>query len=76
MYCILLFSGATTQLWPRPLTVEVYRSRARTYTYPVGLLQTSDQLKAEAATQTTQKMNVHALNWIRTCYPSLYRPKQ
>jgi hypothetical protein len=56
------FFGATAQLVPRPLTVEVYRSNTarHTHTQPVGLLWTSDQLVAgplatQRKTNTTDK---------------------
>ena len=70
---IILFfpCSATALLGPSPPNCEASRSHTFTHihTHPIGLLWTSDQLVAEAATYTTQqtqKTNIHALSRIRT----------
>jgi hypothetical protein len=55
LHCAHLFCYVAQQakLGPGRLTVEVSRSHTIVHTHPVGLLCTSDQLVAEAATYTT-----------------------
>jgi hypothetical protein len=45
---LIICYGTTAQLGPRPPPCEV--SRSHTHTHPVGILWTSDQLAANAAT--------------------------
>jgi hypothetical protein len=59
-----IFSGATAQIGPGSLTVEVSRSPSFRNTYTVGLLWMSDQIAVEAATCTTHRKQ-QATIWTR-----------
>jgi hypothetical protein len=65
--------SAKAEIGPRLPLFEVSKSHTLRHTHPVGILWTSDQLVAEAATYTTQQTqetNFHALSGIRTRDPS------
>ena len=61
---LFFFCDARTQLAPRLLVVEVFRL----HTHPVGLLCTSDQLVAEAATYITHNKHKRRTSMLPTVF--------